>query len=224
MSEFQAVLTQLLSALEAEIVARGGKLDSIKAYSADKYANDIIESARMYWKEGIRGNFTTRMNAIIKFGLRDAFDLGAADLGMTPEDYSTQEITVRDEIIAEEKSHVADLLDYIDGLANDPTATFDNSISRLELWGARFDDVRGRAVVLLGQDAKLEWHLGETEQHCRTCSRLDGVVKRASFWQTHGILPKAPPNDMLECGGWKCDCTLEPTDKPVTRGRMPKVP
>jgi hypothetical protein len=111
----------------------------------------------------------------------------------------------------------------LDGLANDPKAKLSDADGRLALWKARFDDVRNRAKMILGQDAKLEWIYGDTE-HCDTCARLNGVVKRASFWMSHGVLPQAPPNPRLKCGGWKCQCSLEPTDKRLTRGRMPSTP
>jgi hypothetical protein len=217
------IAARILAALEAEIVKRGGDPDNLKAYTASQYSTDIDRAAAAYWKEGIRGNFSARMRVTVKFGLRDAFDLGGADMGILPEDYTKQDTTLRDEIITEEQSHIDDLLDYIDKLANDPDAKLSDADARLSLWKARFDDVRGRAKVILGKDAKLEWVYGDTE-HCSTCARLNGVVKRASFWQTNGVLPQAPPNPMLECGGWKCQCHLEPTDKPLRRGKMPKTP
>jgi hypothetical protein len=218
------IASRILDALNQEIIKRGGDPTSLKAYSnADEYARGIDQAASGYWKDGSAGNFVSRMKAVVKFGLRDAFDLGGADMGITPEDYNEQDTALRDEIITEEQSHINDLLHYLDGLANDPKAKLSDADSRLELWKARFDDVRNRAKMILGKDAKLEWIYGDTE-HCDTCARLNGVVKRASFWQTHGVLPQAPPNPMLQCGGWKCQCSLEPTTKPLKRGGLPRTP
>jgi hypothetical protein len=223
--EFSAVKVagRVLEALNAEIIKRGGDPTSLKAYSATDYARGIDQAAAAYWKEGVTGNFFARMRQVTKFGLRDAFDAGGADMGITPDDYTEQDIALRDEIITEEQSHINDLLGYLDGLANNAQAKLSDAAPRLDLWKARFDDMRNRAKMILGKDAKLEWVYGDTE-HCETCARLNGVVKRASFWQSHGVLPQSPPNPMLKCGGWKCQCSLEPTDKPLTRGRMPRTP
>ena len=73
------------------------------------------------------------------------------------------------------------------------------------------------------KDPKLRWVLGPTKTHCRTCSKLSGKVKRASWWRDN-VMPQQPPNESLECQGWKCGCVLEPTDEPLSRGRMPNVP
>jgi hypothetical protein len=39
----------------------------------------------------------------------------------------------------------------------------------------------------------------------------------------HNIAPQMI-TDLLECGGWRCDCSLEDTDEPMTRGRFPNLP
>jgi hypothetical protein len=220
----ECVADRILKALEAEIVSRGGGLDYVKAYSSDKYRRDIFGAASAYWKDGNRGSFNTRMNVTIKFGLRDAFDLGAADVGISPEDYTQQDTFLRDEVIQQEQWHVNELADFMFKLANDPNAKLSDANSRLELWAARFDDMRTRAKVILGKDAKAEWVVGPTEESCPSCQKLNGVVKRYSFWQSHGVLPQAPPNPMLQCGGWNCLCELVTTDKPVRKGRMPSLP
>lgn len=221
----ECVGARVLKALEAEIVSRGGKLDYVKAYSSDKYKRDIFNAAAAYWKEGNRSAFNSRMNVTIKFGLRDAFDMGAADVGISPEDYTQQDIALRDEVIQSEQWRVSELADYMFKLANDPNAALSDANSRLELWAARFDDMRTRAKVILGKDAKAEWVVGPTEQSCPSCQKLNGRVKRLSFWQSHGVLPQAPPNPMLECKGYRCQCRLDTTTtKPITKGRMPSLP
>ena len=72
-----------------------------------------------------------------------------------------------------------------------------------ELWVNRYRDVRNQAKVLACKDEKFVWRLGATENHCSTCPRLDGKVKRGSQWEKSGIRPQNPPNTELECGGWK---------------------
>jgi len=217
---------RVLDMLHAEIEAAGYG-DAIKAYSASRYCQEIRDAAQEYFKRGSRGVFITRMNAIIKFGLTDAFNEAAKELGIPLEDLSQDEISTRQEIIDEEKSHVSDLLDYIDGVATDPDRerAYAEVISpRLDMWCARFGSVRSEALTLLGKDAKIEWVYDPEKEHCPSCVKLNGIVKRASFWDTAGVLPRNPPNAKLECKGWQCGCELQVTDKPVRRGKLPRLP
>jgi len=217
------VVEGILMALEAEIVQRGIKLDEIKAYTTDKYAREIDAAAKQYWKDGSKGGFLTRMRGTVKFGLTDAFDLGASDMGITKEDYTEKDTKARDDIITEEQSHIPDLFEFLDKAANSGTQNLADLQYRLDLWKARFDDVRGRARVIVAEDAKLEWVYGDTE-HCPSCLKLNGIVKRASFWKKYGVEPKNPPNEKLKCKGFKCQCELQPTDKPLKRGGLPRLP
>ena len=50
-----------------------------------------------------------------------------------------------------------------------------------------------------------EWVLGNTEEHCRDCVKLDGQRHRMKTYYAKGIIPQS---DVLECGGWHCDCRL----------------
>lgn len=218
-----AIAAKVLQSLEAEIVSRGLPLGALKA-SSEEYGREIAKAVADYFKRGVRSRFTSMMRNAIVFGLRDAFDLGAADVGISSEDYTRQDRTLRDEIIDEELTHVPDLLDFLDGIANDPNAHFSDANYRVDLWKKRFDDMRSRAKVILGKDAKGEWVVDPVKEHCPSCLKLNGIVKRWSFWQEHGVLPKAPPNPMLECGGYQCGCDIKPTDKPISRGRLPNLP
>ncbi|MCP5019880.1 MAG: hypothetical protein GY938_32035 [Ketobacter sp.] len=67
------------------------------------------------------------------------------------------------------------------------------------------------AAPRFGEERRYEWGLGNTEEHCRTCLALDGVVLTASEWR---IIGHKPQGRSLECGGWNCDCERTETDKP----------
>lgn len=215
---------KVLVALAEEAARQGYDIHAAKRYdNSGEYASGIEAAARQYWKDGSRGGFITRMKEVTKFGLQTAFRLGAEAVGIPEDELTEQELTLRDEIIKQEQSHIADLLDYIDQAANTPETPLSSLSSRLSLWTARYEDVINRAKVLAGKDAKLEWVYGDTE-HCDSCRRLNGIVKRSSFWQKAGVMPRNPPNAKLDCGGWKCQCTLTPTDKPLRRGGLPRLP
>lgn len=99
--------------------------------------------------------------------------------------------------------------------------------TRAELWVTRYTDVVSRGQVAACGDRKLEWvlHLIHfTADPCRSCLKLDGKVKRASFWQKMGVRPQNPVNPSLECEGWRCGCGFRETDEPLSRGPLPGLP
>jgi hypothetical protein len=98
-------------------------------------------------------------------------------------------------------------------------------LSRADLWANRYNEAYNQAAALIVQanGGKLEWVLGATEQHCQTCAALNGIVAYAWEWEEAGVHPQSAPNHALECGGWKCDCSLSPTDKRKTRGAMERI-
>ena len=60
--------------------------------------------------------------------------------------------------------------------------------------------------------------------NCSSCLKLSGKVKRMSFWNSHGILPRVAGADYLICRGYKCACSLELTDAPLSKGSLPRLP
>jgi len=93
--------------------------------------------------------------------------------------------------------------------------------ARAQLWAARYKDIVEDATLFTAEpDDRLEWQIGQTEEHCETCQALNGIVASAAEWEASGFQPQNPPNRLLECGGWRCDCSLSPTDKRRTRNRQ----
>jgi len=149
---------------------------------------------------------------------------GAKECGVDKEDLSD------DELAALEKE-IVNVLEYAPGYGED---ILDNSkenggllgplMDRVEVWAARYDAVKIVAKSMACADKKFQWNLGPTENHCSSCSKLDGKVKRMSYWADNGILPRQAGVDYLECGGYRCQCTLDETDAPLTRGKLPSLP
>jgi hypothetical protein len=193
----------------------------IRRFTSESYAAAIDAAARRFWKDGTP--MRMQLRPTIRDGLRDAFILGADDIGIAEEDLIAPDWKDLDAIVTEEQSHLADLDKFMETLARDRTAKLSDADSRLNMWKNTFEDVRSQAKVILGKDEKLEWVYGDTE-HCDSCMKLNGIVKRASFWRSHDLLPRNPPNPKIDCGGWNCQCRLEPTDKKITRGKLPSLP
>jgi len=209
MTDRAGIVARIIAALERKAIAAGADPGCLKAYNATSYLDGVIGAASAYWREGSRGNFNTRMNTLIKFGLNDAWNAGAAAIGVMPEEMEQADRDQVLSIIAEEKTHVGGLLDYIDQLANTPGASLQQALPRLNMWGNRWNDVYNQALTYFGAKARLQWVLGPTE-HCGTCLHLSGVVAWASEWQTANIRPQS---QRLICHGFNCQCQLVPVDR-----------
>ncbi|NMC34211.1 MAG: hypothetical protein GYA36_17390 [Veillonellaceae bacterium] len=156
---------------------------------------------------------------VIRIGLTKAWHVGIAKLGMKPQDMTVEETNALTSCIYNEYARVDSMLDWIEDNRRG-VSPWSSIQPRIQLWANRYNDVVNQALLMAKQDPPLEWMLGETEQHCTTCLYLNGKVKRRSYWEKSGYTPQNPPNAMLECGGWRCQCHFEPVDKPLSRGRL----
>jgi hypothetical protein len=86
---------------------------------------------------------------------------------------------------------------------------------RAELWANRYTQAKNDAFaeIAAANGGKLVWIEGDTEDKCDTCVALDGITAYATEWAQAGFKPQNAPNAMIDCGGWNCQCKLEPTDK-----------
>jgi len=91
------------------------------------------------------------------------------------------------------------------------------------VWGNRYDELVEKAKSIAGADQKAMWTLGIAE-HCKSCLKLAGKVKRFSTWRELGILPRVAGAPYLECRGYQCKCTLKPTTRRLSPGPLPKLP
>jgi hypothetical protein len=165
------------------------------------------------WLEGFAGAIDTQ--------LTKAWNEGADEVGVLPEDMTPEDLAILDGIINEEYNFMYSLGDEIELLSRETRELpIDEALdkfrsefnSRLDIWGNRYADVVNQAKLHFGGKTKLVWKMGATEKHCETCAQLDGIVAYAEEWEQAGIQPQSPPNSVLECGGWNCDCSLETTD------------
>jgi hypothetical protein len=167
--------------------------------------------------------FETAMIDMIQNQLRRAWNEGMRSLGLDPETdmLLLWEMALQD-IMAQE-------LVYVDPLAADIMSAsasgelVDKFRSRVSIWTNRYNDVVNQATQICAQAGqKMEWIFGDTD-HCTTCEQLNGTVAFESEWEKSGIYPQRPPNDMLSCGGWNCQCTLNPTDKHRSPNALEKL-
>ena len=192
------------------------------AKTALHYEFSLRTAIHNLYETGDLGAYIDHHSRLIEEQFNRAWREGLRELGLTPEDMTSAEVSRLNELIYEEEGYVLDFAaEILRARENgDPVSPF---TSRAQTWANRYNSIVNEAKTMAGKDQKLEWVLGVAE-HCSSCIKLSGIVKRASVWHNAGIRPQNAPNPMLECGGYNCKCQLVPTTKPGTRGRFPKLP
>jgi hypothetical protein len=173
----------------------------------------------LYNGEMDQGEFVDELARLIDEQFRRAWRAGAEDVGVeqdkiTEDDWQPLE----DRILAE--------YDYVDAYAADIASAAEQGRDikpyqdRVDMWSGRYREVQDEARIYFskGTGQMFEWVYGDTVEHCADCERLSGTVANADDWAASGWQPQSRD---LECGGWNCQCRLEPTDKPKSEGGIP---
>ncbi len=187
------------------------------------YQNGLRSATRGLWNGVLdRTQFNSNIRATINTRLSQAWEEGAAECDILPEDFTQTEQAALGKAIQAELKALPDFADRVQKNSKAEGGKLTPLLDRINtLWVNRYRDIRNQAKVSACKDKKFRWKLGATEVHCSTCPRLDGKVKRGSEWGKSGIRPQNPPNKKLQCGGWNCLCELLPTNQPISRGRLP---
>lgn len=176
-------------------------------------------SARGLWNGTLTFiGFIDGMITSIERGFEQAWQEGAAECGIAPEERTTQEAAALNQMLLESISRLGSFGVWIMEHSKENGGKLRTVYNRLDMWTNRYNEVVNIARGMSCADGKLKWIVGPTE-HCRDCLRLNGKVKRASYWQEAGIRPQMRE---LECGGYRCQCRLEQTDEPMSKGPLPK--
>lgn len=176
----------------------------------DYYARVMWEAVRELYAGDIEAyDFEEVMLRLISEQLRKAWNEGMRQLELDPETDQTEEgEAYLQEIMASELDYVGQLAEDILAAAEKQTGT-EEFRARVDIWVGRYADTTTEAILFYSnKNQRLVWRFGATEKHCRTCEQLNGTVAFASEWETAGVQPQSPPNALLECGGWQCDCSL----------------
>jgi len=99
-------------------------------------------------------------------------------------------------------------------------AARDAMLSRIELWvnkGLRRIHELGQLYAKL--NGLQEWIYSGDKKHCESCDYAQGQVHRAREW----LKIITPKSTQCICGGYRCGCTLSPTDKPPS-GSLLAIP
>lgn len=215
-------------------VARAEFRLACKLHLEKKEWKTISQYGRQLWTACLnffRGDtdafdFVDDFHSAIDTQLHKAWNEGGRSVGVEPEDMTDEDTMQVDSIISSEDDHVLDLAQAIEDAVNEKISLDDfrqQFKPRVDLWVNRYNETVNAAVIYFGNKKKLEWVLGQTEEHCDSCASLAGIVAYGYEWEQSGIKPQNPPNSMLDCGGWKCDCSLSPTTKKHTPHALDKL-
>ena len=158
--------------------------------------------------------------------LTEAWNKGAADVGVQPDEMTQDDFVILEAIINNETEFIQRLAESVVN-AREMEMTredFDKQYqARVDLWANRYNETVNRARMQFGSKERFEWTLGATEEHCTSCAALNGIVAFGREWESARMHPQMPPNDLLECGGWRCDCQLKPTKKRRTSRALDRI-
>ncbi len=212
--------TDLTEVIKAFMV----RFDAMK--TLEQYRSRLWGAMTRLFNGGRDGAFVSTFLRSIDTQLTQAWDKGAEDVGVQRDEQTEADRTILTAIIDNETQFVERIMGEI---ADDR----DNGMlpedfqkkygARVDLWANRYTETVNRARMQMGSKTRLEWKLGATEEHCETCAKLNGIVAFGVEWDQARLHPQMPPNDQLECGGWRCDCSLEPTTKRRTARALDRL-
>ncbi|MHC4620467.1 MAG: hypothetical protein ACYTEQ_22195 [Planctomycetota bacterium] len=190
----------------------------------DSYRLGLRAAVRGLWR-GVtdEGQFSQSFGGIIRRRLTQAWNEGAAVCGVLPAERTPEEGQELISLIAQQQSFIPGFsADIVEG-SKARGGLLRVQLARVERWINRYPEMVQRGKAAACGNRKLRWTLGDAE-HCSTCLRLNGKVRRAQFWQESGILPRVPGANYLECRGYNCACSLLPTNERASPGRLPRLP
>ncbi len=178
-------------------------------------------AARTLWQTNNFGAFAQGVQFAVERNLTQAWLQGAAKCGISEGDLTQEEFNALTTMILASLSRISGLGAFI-LQQRDAGKGFTSLGNRLGMWANRWIEAFSQAQTMACGDVKMMWVLGDAD-HCSTCKKLDGKVKRASVWEAADVYPRAT-NGTLECNGFNCACILEQTAEPGTPGPLPNLP
>jgi hypothetical protein len=150
---------------------------------------------------GFRNRSATAMSEAFTDAVYEAWYQAGAELPLTDDAASWLS-----ERIGAERLNIEGMFDRLkkewEGI--DPIA---EANARAEGYARTLDALYAEAKMRGMKNQMVTWHLGATEKHCDTCSKLSGKKHRISYLIDNNYIPRKPGAGM-ECNGFNCDCRI----------------
>ena len=194
---------------------------TLGAASTSKSVNEIVREFRdrliRSSVDTMSGHYTAEDLAVEhRRLLRDVYQRAYVEGMIEGGATASSELSVQDEQAIQ--GWLSNQLSYVKGYAEsvakypslpvDQRDPFRKSIyERIDLWSQSVYSLGMMGFASIRKDRLGEWVLGSTREHCATCRTLNGKVHRLSWYVSRNYLPRMPGSG-LECGGYKCQCTV----------------
>jgi hypothetical protein len=196
---------EVMAYLDASVKAAIQGYDGIRS----DYWTVIYDSVEGYLTgnspvTGFRNRTATAMSEAFTGAVYEAWYQAGAELPLT--DDVTAWLSER---IGAERVNIEGMFDRLkkEWAGIDPIA---EANTRAESYARTLDAMYGEAKLRAMKNQTVTWHLGQTEQHCPTCSKLAGKKHKISYLIANNYIPRKPDAGM-DCHGYNCDCSI--TDK-----------
>lgn len=183
------------------------------------FARGVRSAIYRLWSDrGDMFDFVDGMSSALRRGLTRAWQAGAAEVGIQPDELTREEIDALNTLINEQIYYLIPFgQDIVE--RNKPSGGLLRNVNRRgEMWINRYEDARNQGKIMAAGNMKMEWVMGPTIEHCQDCLKYNGRVYRASIWNKYNIKPQSMN---LSCHGFKCLCKFVATDKKVNKGFPP---
>lgn len=192
----------------------------------NEFRKRLWGAAQRLFDGGSRGDFTGTFARSIDVQLTEAWNKGAESVGVEPDEMTEDDLAILEAIINNENHFIRGISwDIVqareEGLEQEAFAS--KFGARVDLWANRYNEVVNRARMQFGSKVRLKWVYGMTEDHCDQCRDLNGIVAFGREWQAARLHPQMPPNNLLGCEGWGCECQLVPTTERRTSRAMDRL-
>jgi len=183
------------------------------------FRSSLRQTIRGLWSRAItEAQFDRAMTTALRLELGRAWVEGAIECGIAADELTEEEETAKTAFIREQETFIGGFGEAIQEANNRDSRTIFPLFNRAKLWLDRYPEAKANGHAMACANEKTEFLFGPTKEHCSTCSGLVHRVYRNSVWVKHNAVP--PHNWNFVCRGG-CKCRLQPTSKPITRGRFP---
>lgn len=189
----------------------GQHVDALKTEAY--YQRALDQAVRDFYGGKIdAGAFIDKQMSLVEGQLTRAWNEGMRAVGLDPvKDMTGAYQRQLDDVISKEMNYILDFAADIEAAAKAGTP-IDPLRARVEYWVNRYTQVVNEAQIACKPIDLYEWQYGDVIRHCDTCAELNGVVMTGKEWHDSPFHPQQPPNERLDCGGWRCRCRLVPTE------------
>ena len=189
---------------------------SFKAIQATRldFENRFVDITNAFISGEIdRGQWSRTLRSLIRKSSNKAFEDGLVDGGI-------EDPKLSDDERAQLNGHIVAQSQFVTALG-DKIKKGEIKTSQVESKGTSWynksiNPAYNMGIMSAASNEMVEWVLGPTEDHCRSCSGYNGQRHRRKTWMRVGAIPKS---DQLDCHGDQCECTFAAV-KGKARGRL----